>query len=223
MEDFDTDSSGFAGADSSSSSSKIVTVALVIAVVGLLIGLAGLYMALKAGSALETYKAELSASPDPTANALSTLEAETKSSIDDIEGRLGNMGASIVKLSRQSGADVTKQLQEMHAQTQGAFNSVSSEVKANRTQLNEASTKLEQLIARVDGGAAARPASSSSSAATPTVSLPEGAQIHVIQPGEFMAVIARRYGVSLTNLMAANPTVEPRRMMPGDELVIPAN
>lgn len=221
MEDFDTDSSGFAGADSSSSG-KMVTVAIIIAVVGLLMGLAGLYLALKAGSALETYKAELATAPDPTASALSTLETETKASIDDIEGRLGNIGASIVKINRQSGGEVTKQLQEMHTQTQSAFNSVSSEVKANRTQLNETSEKLEQLIARVDGGAAARPAASST-ASQSTEALPEGAQIHVVQPGEFMAVIARRYGVSLTDLMASNPTVEPRRMMPGDELVIPSN
>lgn len=230
MEDFDTDASGFGGsarADAGSGSSKLVVVALAIAVVAVLVGLAGLYLATQATNALETYKAELAAKPD-MARGLSALEASTKASLDDIEGRLGNMGASIVKLNRQAGGDVTKQLQELHLQTQGAFDSVSKEVKANRAQLNDTTAKLEELITRVESGAGGRasgttsPAAVAPAASAAPVVLPEGAQVHVVQPGEFMAVIARRYGVTLTDLMAANPTVEPRRMMPGDKLVIPA-
>lgn len=45
---------------------------------------------------------------------------------------------------------------------------------------------------------------------------------HRVARGESMDGIARRYGVTLEELMRANPTVEPRRLLPGSALVIPS-
>lgn len=45
---------------------------------------------------------------------------------------------------------------------------------------------------------------------------------HRVARGENMEGIARRYGVTLEELMRANPTVEPRRLQAGRSLVIPS-
>jgi tetratricopeptide (TPR) repeat protein len=44
---------------------------------------------------------------------------------------------------------------------------------------------------------------------------------HVVQAGETMASLSRRYGVSLTAMRAANPGVEPRKLRPGNVLNVP--
>ena len=44
---------------------------------------------------------------------------------------------------------------------------------------------------------------------------------HVVSAGETLTHIARRYQVSVDNLQAANPGVEPRRLRIGARLVIP--
>lgn len=44
---------------------------------------------------------------------------------------------------------------------------------------------------------------------------------HQVARGESMDGIARRYGVTLEELMRANPSTEPRRLMPGSWLLIP--
>ena len=44
---------------------------------------------------------------------------------------------------------------------------------------------------------------------------------HTVRPGENLSVIARRYGVTLGTLTAANSHVSPRRLMPGTELLLP--
>lgn len=49
-----------------------------------------------------------------------------------------------------------------------------------------------------------------------------GARTHTVKPGETPVAIARRYGVRLEALMAANPRVDARRMQVGQPLNIPA-
>jgi LysM repeat protein len=45
---------------------------------------------------------------------------------------------------------------------------------------------------------------------------------HVVQKGQNLTVIARKYGVSLNALVAANPKLSPRRIQAGATLRIPA-
>jgi LysM repeat protein len=44
---------------------------------------------------------------------------------------------------------------------------------------------------------------------------------HVIVSGETLSTIARRYNVRLSALQAANPTVDAKRLRPGQALIIP--
>ncbi len=55
----------------------------------------------------------------------------------------------------------------------------------------------------------------------PTASGPQG-RTYRVQAGDTPAAIARRYHVSLENLLAANPTLNPRRMQIGQNIRIPA-
>jgi LysM repeat protein len=45
---------------------------------------------------------------------------------------------------------------------------------------------------------------------------------HTVKSGETPSVIARRYGVKVTTLMAANPRLDPRRLQVGQALTVPA-
>jgi D-alanyl-D-alanine carboxypeptidase/D-alanyl-D-alanine-endopeptidase (penicillin-binding protein 4) len=55
----------------------------------------------------------------------------------------------------------------------------------------------------------------------PPSSDPGGPVRHQVLPGESFDVIARRYGVGLEELLAANPSVEPRRLKAGSWVVVP--
>ncbi len=46
-------------------------------------------------------------------------------------------------------------------------------------------------------------------------------QIHVVQRGESLWSISRRYGVALNEIAAANQLPDPNRLVPGLALVIP--
>lgn len=50
---------------------------------------------------------------------------------------------------------------------------------------------------------------------------PAPARAHTVVSGETIEKIARRYGVSVNTVLSANPTVDPRRIRPGQSLVIP--
>jgi tetratricopeptide (TPR) repeat protein len=44
---------------------------------------------------------------------------------------------------------------------------------------------------------------------------------HVVKSGEWPSSIARNYGIKVADLLSANPGVDPRRLRPGQALVIP--
>jgi hypothetical protein len=69
--------------------------------------------------------------------------------------------------------------------------------------------------ARPDGGA---PSLTGSSTATPATSAP---QRYTIQSGDTLGAIAAQHGVSVDDLIAANPGIDPQRLQIGAEIVIP--
>jgi LysM repeat protein len=52
--------------------------------------------------------------------------------------------------------------------------------------------------------------------------LPAGGRAHTIKSGETPTIIARKYGVKVEALMAANPGLDPRRLQPGQTVNIPS-
>jgi tetratricopeptide (TPR) repeat protein len=66
--------------------------------------------------------------------------------------------------------------------------------------------------------APAEPSSAGRSSAAPAAT----SRTHAVKAGETLALIARKYGVKLDALMAANPKLDPRRLPVGQILIIPA-
>jgi D-alanyl-D-alanine carboxypeptidase/D-alanyl-D-alanine-endopeptidase (penicillin-binding protein 4) len=71
------------------------------------------------------------------------------------------------------------------------------------------------------------PAATAAPAVTPAVTPTVAAaaprpRTHTVAKGENLTVIARRYGITLNALVAANPRMSPRRLMPGVTLAVPA-
>ena len=65
------------------------------------------------------------------------------------------------------------------------------------------------------------PVSGSVTNGPPTGDRSGGTHTHRVQSGDTASRIARQYGVKLTALLEANPRLDPRRMRPGQSLVIP--
>jgi LysM repeat protein len=67
---------------------------------------------------------------------------------------------------------------------------------------------------------ASPPAATSSVTAAP-VKKPDGSVIHVVKAGETLGAIARKYQVKVSDLAVANNIADPKKIRPGQELVIP--
>lgn len=50
---------------------------------------------------------------------------------------------------------------------------------------------------------------------------PDGGRAYRVREGDTLVAIARRHGVKLENLLAANPRLDPRRIQPGQSVLIP--
>lgn len=56
---------------------------------------------------------------------------------------------------------------------------------------------------------------------TPATALPTGTALHTVASGETLSVIARRYGVSVADIVSANNLPNPDRLSVGQQLIIP--
>lgn len=77
----------------------------------------------------------------------------------------------------------------------------------------EAVTPVEAPAVAIADAQAAAPASAASGDAAPL--------IHTVQAGEYASAIARRYGVDVNLLLAANNLSNPDRLLVGQQLIIP--
>jgi hypothetical protein len=66
------------------------------------------------------------------------------------------------------------------------------------------------------------PAGASPGAAVGRAPAPKAARTHTVRYGETLASIARRYGLGLDSLLAANPGVRPERLKVGQAINLPA-
>jgi len=202
--------------------SKMGLVAVIIGVVGIIVGVTGIVLANQAQTKVRAIEAKLASQPDKT--------PELQKSVADVNDRLEKLGTEFVKLGR---AD--RQIQD---NTQAAFNEVTGSIKANRDALNELSGKMTELVGKLENwqpsGRVARTTTASSSPATADTSTDgeseaPGAEpaldedVYVIQSGDTLSGVAKRFGVSLSALQAANPTVNPRALQIGQRIVIPGN
>jgi tetratricopeptide (TPR) repeat protein len=69
---------------------------------------------------------------------------------------------------------------------------------------------------------APRPASIGSGPSNTTKAAPSGGRVHRVKAGETPTSIAKRYGVKVSALLAANPGLEPARLRTGQTITIPS-
>jgi LysM repeat protein len=81
--------------------------------------------------------------------------------------------------------------------------------------------KLPTGAAATSGAMAASPSVAAPGASAAPVRKPDGSMIHVVKPGETLGAIARKYQVKVSDLAIANNIADPKKIRPGQELVIP--
>lgn len=212
MDDFDE---GIAAEEDSNSSSKVGLVAVLIGIVGIVVGATGIILANKAQDQVKALEARLAAQPDKS--------SEIEDKVAGLDERLVKLGGEFVKLGRQD-----RQIQE---NTQAAFNEVTGNIRANRDGLNELGTKMTELVEKLENWkpttrtvtAPVQPAADPSGTdEAVAVDAPSGeTSIYNIKSGDTLSKVAKEFGVSLSALMAANPTVNPNRLQIGQPIVIP--
>jgi LysM repeat protein len=127
--------------------------------------------------------------------------------IDGVEGTANSAAADAQKA--QTG------INNLLNSTQDGFNQVSAQlgdIKANIAKLQE-SAKVPAKPVKGGKGVAA------SGAAPGTVS-PDGT--YTVKSGDSLAKIARANGVTLAEIVAANPGVDPKRLKVGQKINLPA-
>jgi LysM repeat protein len=212
MDDFDE---AMAPEEESSRGSKVGVIAVFIGIVGIIVGLTGIILANKAQNEMKALEARLAAKPDKS--------SEIEGQIASLNDRLETLGSEFVKLGRQD-----RQIQD---NTQVAFNEVSGNVRANREALNELGTKMTELVEKLENWKPTTRVATQSVPTTQTTSTDAGSEtaepaaagesIYSIQSGDTLSKVAKEFGVSLSALMAANPTVNPNRLQIGQPIVIP--
>ncbi len=110
------------------------------------------------------------------------------------------------------------------------MNLVGNRLREIGPQLEELDRRTKELVlSRVSGGRGPTVAPGSSSGPESTGSLSTTAdsagtgssEIYTIKAGDNFTNIAKRYKVSLNDLMQANPGVDPQRLQIGQEIRIP--
>ena len=129
------------------------------------------------------------------------------------------------RLNREN-ADLRQQLEQLKAQWAQRSGNAPGGVTAlhptsppgNRSLVSAqtASNPAAQFAQAVERPAAPDPSRDIARASATT-------KTHVVKSGEYPYSIARSYGIKVAELLSANPGVEPRRLRPGQALVIPSS
>jgi len=128
------------------------------------------------------------------------------------------------RLSREN-AELRQQLEQWKSQ----FAQRPGSVPAGDTALNPTSSpgarQLSAPAASSPGSQSAQTVERPTSLETPRdfARASASTKTHVVKSGEWPSSIARNYGIKVTDLLSANPGVDPRRLRPGQALVIPSS
>lgn len=194
---------------------KLIYAALGVAAVGLLFGIAGMFMGNQASKKVQEMDVaiqELLARPDPS--------AEIKAAMTDIDSRLVTFGDQIVRLN-----NVDRQLQEGLRRSTEATGTELSTLRDALAETRTAVVDLNSVVSELRTTAATAPRASTAQAtgtATAPATTADGMRIHVVRDGENPSRIASQYRVSVAAILQANPGLIPERMQVGQQIVIPA-
>ena len=135
-----------------------------------------------------------------TVAATGTLASPAQREIDRLEVQSRDLQAQIVTLKDQLSQ---------------AKSNAATIVSQKKLAANPPSRTIEETSHRESQRVPAQPSTTTSPTRT-------SAKTYTIKPGETVAAVARRYGVSISALEAANPNVRPSHLLVGQMLNIPA-
>lgn len=197
--------------DTVSPSGSMIPIAL--AVLGIVLGTAGLYFGFNANKRL---------------NSIDTSIQESSTSSEEIEKTVTFFDARIAGLEEKllEQAEVIKRLRIYNSQSEQAIKKLSSELNKNREQIVKTAKQQNQIRTAVVQMKAPPNTSRDNSVqvsnnATGTTTKPGAERTYVIVSGDTFGKIAAKSGVSLQAIIDANPNVDPRRLAIGQKIVIP--
>jgi LysM repeat protein len=186
-------------------------VPVAIALVGVLLGGAALYFALSnrgAASAIDDVKSDLA-----------TTQAELKA----VEKNAADLDSKFSDLA-QTNSSLGTQIQNVTGQVNDALNQMGKAITDDRAQLKTQADALAQLTAKPSSASTSSASSGSDKTTTPaptTTAQPGVGGIHVIASGDTFGLLAKKYGVSVSAIEAANPDANPTRLHLGQKIIIP--
>lgn len=142
-----------------------------------------------------------------------------------ISDRVDSLAAQLEDI--KSGSD--SKVGELRAQTQNAVDVLNSNLNKLRDELVKNRESISKLASM---RAAPRPAQSPAQASSDAPAqdnaqggnaepAADGMKIHKIQSGDTLSKLAKKYAVSLSSILKANPDANPERLKIGQEIKIP--
>ncbi len=189
---------------------------LVFGFAGILLGGVALFFALsgrgEAGSAVEEIRAEILAEADQ---------------YQELAQRLRALETALEKSQRDEGA-TRMRLQSLTTEVQNALTTLSREVNATRSGVQENAATVAELVEKLKAAKSVReqPATAPSTADRPEAPgsrAPDGFREHAVRTGDNYSRMAREYGVTVEAIMEANPSVNPNRLQIGQIILIPTS
>lgn len=145
--------------------------------------------------------------------------AEAAQAAQEVRAELQQMDSTIqtTRASSERALTVSNGLQ---ASAQRAFDQVNTDLGAIRTSINKMTLDMQELAKRP---VAAAPSGGATKSGAPTI--PPGTLAddgtYIIKAGDTLTAIAKRFNLQLSQLMDANPGLDPRRMRPGQKINVP--
>lgn len=198
--------------DTIQSSSNMVPIAL--AVLGLVLGGAGLYFGLTANQRLNPI--------DVSVEASTTYSAKMDQLINGLDLQIAELAAQVAEQSK-----TVNRLRVYSAQGEQAVKKLAAELNVNREQIVKTAAKLNKFAAAgihaptVVQTPAVEPSQVDAAASTPPAAV-DGGTTYVIVSGDNFATIAARMGIPLQAILDANPEADPRRLAIGQTIQLPA-
>lgn len=196
---------------------------IAIALVGAVVGVVAIIVALTRSGPSAELTRELELLRE-TNLAMTARVAELESKIGGLE--------KFKSTAERSNSD--RKIAELQSSVQTAFNQVETAFTQTNQRISTNAEKIAEVVKTLNewatrGSVPARSAATASSAqrgAAPTAVAPAttaaATREHTIQPGDTFTSLAKRYSVSISAILEANPDVDPRRLLPGQRIRIPA-
>jgi len=195
--------------DANQSPSNMVPVAL--ALLGIVLGGAGLYFGLTANQRLNPI--------DESVSAGATSSAKIEKVINGFQTQVAELAAQISEQSK-----TVNRLRIYSSQGEQAVKKLAGELNTNRAQIVKTAEMLNEFAAV---GFRAVPAPQEASAASndtgspAAIVAPGAASTYVIVSGDNFGKIAGKFGVAVQAILDANPDADPRRLAIGQTIQIP--